>query len=85
MVDRGEKLVSLVARMLRVYAIYQINEKFESFYKNIDESMLDEVLLKDISTFESAYREDIRLIALNSEDIVDGFDFEDEELMSALG
>jgi hypothetical protein len=35
--------------------------------------------------YKELMREDLHILAMSSEDIVEGFDFKDEELLSVLG
>lgn len=85
LIKRGDKIVSLVARMMRVYAIYNIQTKLESFYKNLDASRLDSLLISEYDNLMKIYREDIGVVGLNAVEITDGFDLEDGELASVLG
>jgi hypothetical protein len=42
-------------------------------------------LISEYDNYQKIYRDDIRIISMNAEDITDAHDFEDGELASVLG
>ena len=74
-----------MAHLYRVYANYQVINEYETFYENFPSSEYADYFLSKQEEMRKVFNEDLNILAKNSLDIVDGWDFKDEELLSIIG
>ena len=72
--------------LYRVYALYHLTEEFETFYPHMSASMLQHFTPKKITEeYKKVFKDDLQTLAMTSIDLVEGWDFKDEELLTVLG
>lgn len=73
--------------MFRVYALYHLNEEFETFYSNMPSkdflAYFNAHKLEE--EFKKIFKDDLSVLAMTSLDLVDAWDFSDDELLTVLG
>jgi len=85
MTERPAEIQDLMKRMLRIFAIYQIHIDSVSFTKNLSTDAHLKFFTDRVELFKQVMREETYFVAMHAEQIVEAFDFRDEELMSAIG
>lgn len=72
--------------LFRVYALYHFTEEFETFYPHLTPSLIQYFNPHKIQEeYKKVFKDDLQTLAMTSLDIVEGWDFKDEELLSVLG
>ena len=64
---------------------HYLNEDYESFYFNLPSSEVINYFQKRYSVHTKTFKDEMQTLAMSSLDIVDAFDFDDRELLTALG
>eukprot|EP00347_Sterkiella_histriomuscorum_P013776 403363411 len=80
------ELQKVMQMMFRVYATYYLVEEFESFYINLpSQDYVDYFNHKKVDDIKKTFKDELQVLGMSSIDIVEGWDFKDEELLTVLG
>ena len=71
--------------LYRIYATYQVLNEYETFYQTMPSEEHLQYFEKAIPSIKETFYADLDIVAASSLDLVDGFDFKDEELLSVIG
>ena len=85
--SRSQGTQNLMRLLFVVYASYWFTEELQTFYENIQSEQHLNYFFNNghLEIVIGAFKSSIAQLAYNSRDIVTAFDFEDAELLSALG
>lgn len=60
--------------MFKIYAIQHLFENFETFYRNMGSAATQKYFIPKMDSYKKVLKDDMKLLAMSSLDIVDGFD-----------
>lgn len=84
--DRSASLQNLLMMLFRNQAFHIIQQNTVSFFKTMTNSQIQaQDNFARMSEFRRQYKAELEILAMSLLDISNGFDFEEEQLMSILG
>jgi len=69
----------------RSFGLYHVQENAESFVPALTKEEHLSTFIAQVSTYKKVFRDEMHILAMSAQEIADGLDFREEELMSVIG
>lgn len=71
-------------KLFKIFSAYFLIEEYQSFYMNLPDATYQKYYGSKVEEFKNSFKEDLSLVSMSGKELVNGFDYSDDELLSVI-